>query len=295
MTKEQEITPAKLGIIGYGFVGEATAHSFNKRSNGIDNILHHDIDSSKGGYPLREVIDRSDYIFISIPTPMREDINGNWLGIDLSIVEDTINNVTQLTDYTKKIVIIRSTVAPGTTQRFEEEYPMTNFSFNPEFLKEATYLEDALKPDRIVLGSNNSDVGCSIFRLYQERFREVPIYQVGTTEAEIAKYHANVFLATKVAIANLFYDLCQSSGANYEAVKEVVGADPRIGKSHLSVTEERGFGGKCFPKDMAAIMGEFRDRGLNYSLLAAIWGYNLRVREIQDWKSIPGAVTVMDH
>jgi UDPglucose 6-dehydrogenase len=289
---QENFKPANIGIVGFGFVGEATKHSLTIRSSGLDSIKHFDVNPDKGGHPFREVIEDSKFIFLAVPTPMREDRDGNWLGIDLSIVEETVGKVAHYTDDTEKIVIIRSTATPGTTERMEKRHPKTKFCFNPEFLMESTYLQDALNPDRIVIGANHGFIQESVYDLYRQRFPEVVIHQVSTSEAEISKYFANIFLATKVALANLFYDLSETAGANFSNIREIVGSDPRIGPSHLGITKERGFGGKCFPKDLAAILGEFKERELDFSVFDEIWKYNLRIRRVQDWKNIPGAVTV---
>jgi len=112
---------------------------------------------------------------------------------------------------------------------------------------------------------------------------------MSVTEAEIVKYQANITLATRVAVANVFYDICEAMGENYENVQVGVSLDPRITASHLTVTEERGFGGKCFTKDLGAIIGQANDLGVDTQLLEEVYHYNDRIRKVKDWKDIPGA------
>ena len=112
---------------------------------------------------------------------------------------------------------------------------------------------------------------------------------MSTVAAEIVKYQSNVMLASKVALANVFYDLCKAENVNYDDVKKAVALDKRIGSSHLDVTTERGFGGKCFPKDLGAIIGCCKELGVDCKLLEEIHAYNLRIRKVRDWHEIAGA------
>lgn len=278
------LVPINIGIVGYGFVGQAVANGFNIASGGKDKILY--FDKYKESTSLEEVIKFSEFIFVCLPTPMKADESG----IDLSIVEDMIPQIAHLTDNTDKIIIIKSTVTPGTTASFEKKYPKTNFCFNPEFLREASFLEDFLNADRTVVGSNNDLVSRRVAVIYKQRFPKTKIYQTDPTTAETVKYFANAFLSTKVTFANFFYDYCQKMGIKYEEVKKMAAADSRIVDAHLDVTTQRGFGGKCFPKDLVAIMGEFKKAGVDSSLLKTVWEYNKKKRKVHDWEEIPFVV-----
>lgn len=282
--KQQLILPIDIGIIGYGYVGQAVAHGFSKASKGKDTILYYD--KYKDSVPLEEVIKKSEFIFIGLPTPMKQDESG----IDLSIIEESMKEVTKYTDNTDKIVVIKSTVTPGTTVKFAQKYPKTNFCFNPEFLTEANYLEDFINATRTVIGANNDLVLRRVTIIYRQRFPKTTIYQTDPTSAEAVKYFANAFLSLKVTFANFFYDYCQKNGIKYEEVKRMAAADPRIVDSHLDVTTQRGFGGKCLPKDLVAIMGEFKKIKVNSSLLEIMWEYNKKIRKVHDWDEIPFAV-----
>lgn len=281
---EELFVPINLGIIGYGFVGQAVANGFKEASGGKDQILWYD--KFKEGLSLKEVIKKSEFIFVCLPTPMKADESG----IELSIFEQMIPQITKLTDNTDKIVVIKSTVTPGTTLKYEKKFPKTHFCFNPEFLTEANFLEDFLNAERTVVGANNDLVSRRVAVVFRQRFPKQKIFQTDPTTAETVKYFANAFLSLKVTFANYFYDYCQKLGIKYEEVKKMAATDHRIGDFHLEVTTLRGFGGKCFPKDLVAIMGEFRKLGVDASLLGTMWNYNKKVRKVHDWEEIPFAV-----
>ncbi len=279
------IVPVNIGIIGYGFVGQAVANGFNVASGGKDKILFYD--KFKDSTPIDEVVEKSEFIFICLPTPMKADETG----IDLSIIHDMMPEIAGLTKNTDKIIIIKSTITPGTTAGFEEKFPHTHFCFNPEFLKESSFLEDFINADRTVIGANNNLVSRRVAVVYKQRFPKTTIFQTDPTTAETVKYFANAFLSTKVTFANLFYDYCQKMGIKYEEVKEMAAADPRIVDAHLDVTTQRGFGGKCFPKDLVALLGEFKKADVDSSMLESMWKYNKKIRKVHDWEEIPFAVS----
>jgi UDPglucose 6-dehydrogenase len=117
-----------------------------------------------------------------------------------------------------------------------------------------------------------------------------PIFETDPTSAEMVKYMANCMLATKVVFANEMYDLCQKLNINYDEVKKMVIADKRMGSSHLDITSMRGFGGKCFPKDLLALRGLAKKLNVDTTILDAVWKKNLKVRKVHDWEEIPFAV-----
>lgn len=278
------VIPINIGIVGYGFVGQAVAGGFNKASNGKDTIRWYD--KYKESLPLQEVIDKSEFVFVALPTPMKKDESG----IDLKIIDEMMPEITKYTDGTDKIIIIKSTVTPGTTAKYEKLYPNSKFCFNPEFLTEANFLEDFMNAERTVIGATNDLVSRRVAVIFQQRFPKSKIFQTDPTTAETVKYFSNAFLSMKVAFANFFYDYCQKIGIKYEEMKRMGAFDHRIGDTHLDVTTNRGFGGKCFPKDLVAIMGEFKKAGVDYSLLDTMWEYNKKIRKVHDWEEIPFAV-----
>lgn len=281
----QLISPAKLGIIGYGIVGQALAYGFSQPDI-KDKYELKFYDKYKDTASLEEVVSGSEFIFICLPTPMKDDESG----IDLSIIEESIKEITKYTNNTDKIIVIKSTVVPGTTAALEKKYPKTNFAFNPEFLTEANYLEDFLNADRTVVGANNDLTSRRVIALYRQRFPQTKIFQTDATTAEMVKYMANAFLATKVIFANEMYNLCQALGIKYEEVKSMAVADKRIYDSHLDVTTAKGFGGKCFPKDLVALIGRAKDLKVEPKLLEAVWSINKKIRKARDWEEIPFAV-----
>ncbi len=287
----QLITPAKLGIIGYGIVGQALAYGFS-RPEIKDKYEIRYYDKYKKTESLESVIENSEFIFICLPTPMKE----NESGIDLSIIENSTRKITKYTDNTDKIIVIKSTVAPGTTAKLEKQYPKSNFAMNPEFLTEANYLEDFVTADRNIIGANNDLISRRLVALYRQRFPETKIFQTDTTTAEMVKYMSNAFLAMKVIFANEMYAICQALGIKYEEVKKFVTADHRIFDSHLDVTTAKGFGGKCFPKDIVALIGRAKDLKVDPRLLETVWDINKKIRSVKDWEEIPFAVAgVVSH
>lgn len=282
--KSDLVVPINLGIIGYGFVGQAVANGFNIASRGKDTIRYYD--KYKDTLSLKEVVTKSEFIFICLPTPMKEDESG----IDLSIIEEVIPQLTKYTNDSTKIIVIKSTVIPGETAFLQKKYPQTAFAFNPEFLTEVNFLEDFLNADRTVIGASSDLVSRKVAVIYRQRFPKTKIYQTDPTTAEAVKYFANAFLSMKVTFANFFYDYCQKIGIKYEEVKKMAASDKRIVDSHLDVTTLRGFGGKCFPKDLVALIGEFKKAGVDASLLKTMWEYNKKIRKTHDWEEIPFAV-----
>lgn len=282
---------AKLGIIGYGIVGKATDYSMEVVNDIVfyDKYKDYDYLFGKIKYKkeLGDVVKQSEYVFICLPTPFNHNTNR----IDLSIIDECIESITPMTNSTDKIVIIKSTVVPGTTLQYIKKYPSTNFCFNPEFLTEANYLEDSCRPDRIVIGAENNNVMRRVADLYRNIFPSTKMFLTDTMTAETVKYMANCYLATKVMFANEMFDLCERLGIKYEEVKKMVVADSRIYDSHLDVTTLRGFGGKCFPKDIVSLIGKFNELGIDCSLLETVWNKNLKIRKKRDWEEIPGAVS----
>ena len=159
---------------------------------------------------------------------------------------------------------------PGTTDLLQQRHPWHRFLFNPEFLREASAEEDFAHPDRQIVGCTDASAGDAwriIAMLPRAPFERI----CAAAEAEMAKYMANAFLAVKVIFANEVYDLCQRLRIPYSAVREMVGADARIGASHLRVFDAgyRGYGGKCLPKDSKALLDLARASGVPMEVLAA--------------------------
>jgi UDPglucose 6-dehydrogenase len=281
--------PAKLGFLGYGTVGYATSYSFDERSNHRDQILHYDSNPKKANATFERTVEDSDYIFVCLPTPMEEDESGT----NNDLIDETIEKVAPMVRGSERIVVIKSTVVPGTTQGYINQYPDVHFAFNPEFLRQESSTQDALNPDRIVIGANNDYVHTRMMDLYIRHFPDVNIHQSDTSSAELAKLAGNTFLAMKVGFSNMLHDLCEKQGFSHEEVVRLMMLDKRIGDSHWKITTKRGWGGLCFPKDYNALRGEMRKAGVNEAALSVmdkIWEYNKYIRPDKDWLHIPGAI-----
>lgn len=280
------IVPVNIGIIGYGIVGQALAYAFSRpETKRSYKILFYD--KYKESSLLSEVAKRSEFIFICLPTPMKADESG----IDLSVIDEAIKKINRYSDNTEKVVVIKSTVVPGTTVKFEKKYPKTKFCFIPEFLTEANYLDDFINADRTIIGSNDDLVSRRLVSLFKQRFPSTRIFQTDPTTAEMVKYMANIYFATKVIFANQIFDLCEKLGIKYEEVKSMAVADRRIFDSHLNITTERGFGGKCFPKDIIALLGLAEGLDVDLDLISTVWKINKKIRNGKDWEKIPFAVS----
>jgi len=274
-----------IGIIGYGFVGEATGSGFSKSKQ--NKVFWFD-KYKKSPNSFDEVIKKSEFIFLCLPTPMFRD----YSGMDLSIVEGVVETIAPMVSGKNKIIIIKSTVLPGTTVKFAKKYPNCNFAMNPEFLTQKRAKEDFLKPSRTVIGVTKKDVGLRIKRLYKTILpKDQKYFITDPTSAEVVKYMSNLMLASKVLLANEFYILSKKVKANYKDVYKAVEADPRIG-THLAVPGpdgDLGFGGACFPKDTLGLLSFARKNNIDMSALNAVWKKNLKIRKNRDWEHMDNA------
>lgn len=273
----------KIGIVGFGFVGKAVEYGFRE---GNEIFIY---DKFLPSLPLEEVVKKAEVIFVGVPTPMTK----SYSKIDLSIVEEVTSELVKLARKNKvePIIVLKSTIVPGTTRRLSNELKYPRMAFNPEFLTEANYLMDFVNADRVVVGADNNEVKQWIVDLYRATFPKTPIFETDPTTAEVVKYMANTYLATKVIFANEMFDLCEKLGVNYGEMKKMVVADKRIYDSHLDITTQRGFGGKCFPKDSVALLGLAKELGVELSVIEAAWAKNLKIRKVRDWENIEGAVS----
>jgi len=249
----------RIGIMGLGVVGSAVRRYFEAQGH---RPRLYDPYLALGS---RQEINEARVIFVCVPTPYRE--HG---GFDPSAVEEAITLLKP-----EKIVVIKSTVLPGTTDALQRRHPDHRILFNPEFLREATAYEDFLRPGRQIVGC--TDLSWPVAGEVMSLLPRAPFMRVVTAaEAEMAKYMANAFLALKVSFANEIYDLCTALGINYEAVHPLVAADARIGPSHLDVFRDgyRGYDGKCLPKDIRSLMDLARAAGVSLRLLRAAHDLN---------------------
>ena len=208
------------------------------------------------------------------------------------IVEEVIKEIDYNadTDKDKPIVVIKSTIPPGTTDKFNKSYSNVIVIFNPEFLTEENFLEDFKNQKRIILGGNR--VGTNKLRqIYSKVFPQATIVKTGSKTAEMTKYFINNFLATKVSFANEMYKVCEQIDIDYDKVVEYATYDERLGKSHWAVPGpdgDYGYGGHCLPKDLSAIINQFE----TYGLLEAVENVNDQVRDNRDWEEMKGRAII---
>jgi len=220
----------KIGIIGVGYVGGALASV-------IPKVLLYDKYKKIGSI---EEVNKADIIFICVPTPWTKKI-----GFDPSAIEDAFSIIKG-----RKIIVIKSTVIPGTTEKMQKKYPHHKVLFNPEFLRQATAKEDMRDPFEQIIGytKKSKPVAKEILKILPKASAK---FIVSAKEAEMAKYFSNVFLSTKVVFANQIYDLCQKLGINYDLVKEMARVNPRFAFSHFEIFQDgyRGYSGACLEGD----------------------------------------------
>jgi len=251
----------KIGIMGVGTVGGALKSYFEDK--GIKLFIYDK--NNKGSLPE---VNKADIIFICVPTPFDKKI-----GLDLSCVQEAFKNISG-----KKIVVIKSTVLPGTTEKFQKKYPFHKILFNPEFLTEKNAKNDMKFPDEQIVGFTKESKGVAknILKILPKApFKKT----VKASEAEMMKYFANTFLSVKVIFANQMYDLCQKLGIDYKTVKKIAVADKRIGDSHLDVFFDgyRGYGGKCLPKDTKALISFAESTGVDLKLHKTVEEINFKL------------------
>lgn len=275
----------KIGIIGYGYVGGATGKGFTKSKQ--NKVLWFD-KFKKSPNTFDEVVKESDFIFLCLPTPMYRD----YSGMDMSVIEDVVDQIAPIIEGSKKILIIKSTVLPGTTASLQKKYPKVHFAMNPEFLTQKNASHDFLNPSRTVIGAAKKEDGEKIKKIYGTILpKDQKYFIMDTTSAEVAKYMSNLMLASKVTLANEFHNLSKKVGANYEDVRKAVEADPRI-STHLKVPGPDGsvgFGGACFPKDTLGLLSYAKRKKIDMSALSAIWKKNLKIRKNRDWEHMDNA------
>jgi UDPglucose 6-dehydrogenase len=248
-----------IGIVGCGFVGQSLLRLFGECAV---------YDPAKGRTD-REAINRCRFAFVCVPTP-----TGPRGECDVSLVEETVRWVKS------EIIVIRSTVAPGTTDRLRHETGK-HIVFQPEYIGEtvAHPLLDHQAQGFSVLGGAIEDTS-AVADLYKRHFHAAHRFYFTTSlTAELAKYMENAFYATKVTFCNEFFDIAQTLGVDYNELREVWLADPRISRDHTFVyPNDRGFGGKCLPKDTSAIIEASEQQGYTPTLLRAVMAVNAGYR-----------------
>jgi UDPglucose 6-dehydrogenase len=276
-----------IGIIGFGFVGSSVSYGFSPQT-GFDGatIRIYDKDKSKATHSLEEVLDNSDFIFLSVPTPSNSDGT-----INISILHSVLGDIDSHGTKDGCIVLVRSTITPGTTRSFEEKYENITFVFNPEFLTERSAKFDFINQSRFILGGDPENTK-KVSELFKIRFgSSTPTIETNFETAEFIKYMNNCYYATKVSFMNEMRLIADKSNVDWESAVDGFVRDGRIGHSHLAVPGpdgRRGFGGSCFPKDIQALMKHAESIGVNTNVLQGAWSTNLEVRPEKDWEKLKG-------
>jgi len=192
---------SKIGVMGYGSVGKSVVNGFK---------LYADIKVYDPKYNINsfeETLNESDFVFICVQTPMGEDGN-----IDLTVLNKVMEDIDRVNNK-DNIIIIKSTIIPGTTQRYNSKYPKLNIIHNPEYITERLHLVDFVLQPRIVLGGCSDSVK-KVSKLYQERFPGIDIYISDSVSVELAKYAHNAFFAMKVSFMNVIYSMAKRINSN---------------------------------------------------------------------------------
>lgn len=275
-----------IGIIGYGFVGKAVREGFSTTSGADYNIRIYDKNPLLATHDLNEVVNDSDFVFISVPTPSKK--NGD---IDLSIVEQVFKDINEIKKNNKATFLLRSTIVPGTTEKLAKKYPTIKIVFNPEFLTERSAAFDFMSQTRVILGGKKIYTN-RVAKFYKGRFgKSLSVIETDSKSAELIKYMCNCFLALKVSFLNEMRLLALNDNANWEDCINGFKSDGRIGPSHTNIPGpdgKLGFGGSCFPKDIRAIITYAKSNNINLNTLIGAWDTNLRVRPEKDWERLKG-------
>ena len=276
-----------VGIIGNGFVGSAIASGFTLHAN----VKIYDADERRSTHTFEEVVNESEFIFVSVPTPMNIGHGGE---IDLSILDQVLEQIEKVNQQSNNIIIVKSTAVPGTTLKYIERYPTLNIVFNPEFLTERTARLDFINTSRIVIGAEHKELSQRVKELYRDRFTATQIIETDTQSAEFIKYMCNCFFSVKVSFMNEMYQMANIKSLNWQSIMTGFLSDGRIGNSHTDVPGHDGslgYGGKCFPKDINGFIKYYKDNSIEPTVMSASWQKNLEVRENHDWLKIEGATS----
>jgi len=279
----------RTGIVGLGYVGGALRKGFE-----LHNVPIETYDLNENTNPsqktLQSLTEVSDIIYVCVPTPMK--FSGEC---DTSIVESVVSDIC-VSASTPKIIVIKSTVPPGTTERLQEKTQTHTVLFSPEFLTEANYLNDFLNQELMLVGKPKGIVSNFAWLALENQQSATDFVKssmvVDATTAELFKYLANVFLSVKVSFANEMAVLAEKLGVDWEDMRSLILHDSRLGNSHWKVPGpdgHRGFGGTCFPKDTSALIHHAKQLGLNVPVVESAWNRNISIdRPEKDWEQLKG-------
>ncbi len=291
-----------IAVVGTGYVGLVTGTCFAETGNNVvcvdidadkidrmrngevpiyephlDVLFHRNIKAGRLSFTtdLREAQKNAEIIFLALPTPPGEDGSAD-LSYILKVASDLAG---MIEDY--KVIIDKSTVPVGTAVKVKNTIAaITNVPFdvvsNPEFLREGFAVDDFMKPDRVVIGTESDRAIDLMKHLYNPFVRQGnPLIFMDEKSAELTKYAANAFLATKITFMNEIANFCEKVGANVDMVRKGMGADDRIGKRFLF--PGIGYGGSCFPKDVQALALSGKQAGYNFDILDSV----MKINQIQ--------------
>ncbi|MDD4957433.1 MAG: UDP-glucose/GDP-mannose dehydrogenase family protein [Candidatus Omnitrophica bacterium] len=241
---------------------------------GMEELLEKGMKSGRLGFvdDIAGAVKQGEIIFICVNTPSREDGKA-----ELKYVEKVAKEVAANLDGNYRVIVDKSTVPVKTAEKVREtieRYGTEGIKFdvvsNPEFLREGTAIKDTMEPDRIVIGSDSEKATKKMLELYKPLIDRTgaPVRLVSVRSAELIKHGANTFLAMKISFANLIAQVCEEAGADALEVLDAIGLDERIGSRFL--TPGIGFGGSCFPKDIAAFNRTLGILGVDSSLVRAV-------------------------
>ena len=240
----------KILIAGYGFVGKAHYEVLK---------FKHDVVINDPALGYTNSYDDVDAVIICVSTPARD--NGSC----------EMTNVYEVIEAAPDVpILIKSTISVEGWQMLVDAFPNRMLNFSPEFLRAATAVDDLKNMKLMLIGGTSCTFWSDVFN--------VSIEIAEPEELILAKYARNSFLALKVAFFNQMYDLCDALDVEYSAVAHYTTMDPRIGDSHSFITEERGFGGHCFPKDTAALIHTASRENVDLSILNEASIYNAKIR-----------------
>jgi UDPglucose 6-dehydrogenase len=295
----------KIAVVGTGYVGLVTGtclaetgntvicvdideNKVNKMKNGqipiyepgLEVLFERNIEQGRLSFTtnLKDAVDEAALIFLALPTPPGEDGSAD-LSYVLGVAEDLGKIITNY-----KVIIDKSTVPVGTADKVRAavaKNATVDFDIvsNPEFLREGYAVEDFMKPDRVVVGLSSERAKKLMDELYKPYVRQGnPIIFMDEKSAELTKYAANSFLATKISFMNEIANLCEKLGADVDMVRIGIGSDTRIGKRFLF--PGIGYGGSCFPKDVQALVKSSNEAGYHFSILDAVMDVNLNQKTI---------------
>ena len=278
-----------IGIVGYGTVGKAVAKAFQ----GLAQVHVYDPAYTNCGSSfessIEAVMQKSRFTFLCVPTPQSVrpgDIGGPFDG---TILDQCVQALAHPMVESRKVLVIVSTTLPSRIAQYCKQWPDLRLVVCPEFLTERSASDDFLNPRYRVLGGEKEDTA-EVHHLFST-FSECQPCSVGYCDAvgaALIKYMSNTYLALKVSMLNQFFDFWKHSDCetDWAELAEIWHLDSRIGSSHYDVPGpdgDRGWGGKCFPKDVNAMLCEAKDKGVSLSILEEAWNYNKTIRTRIDW------------